>query len=54
MVYGNKFRLPSKSNINTIVKQFTYDSDLFIYKLSILYNKLIEYEIYGNDWLLNI
>lgn len=43
MDYGIKYKLPSKFNINYIIKQFKYDIGIFIYKIAISYNKLIEY-----------
>ena len=39
MKNGTKFRNSSCTNINDIIKQFTYGIDLVIYKAS--YNKLI-------------
>ena len=47
MKYGTKFRIPSKTNINAILKQFTYDLYLYIYKISIYYNKSTAY---FNQW----
>lgn len=43
MCYGTKFRLPSKSTYKQIIAQFTYDIDLFIYKISVSYNKPIAF-----------
>ena len=43
MKFGTKFRIPSKTNISAILKQFTYDLDLYIYKISSYYNKPIAY-----------
>ena len=39
MKCGTKFRTPSCTNINAILKQFTYDLDLYIYQISSSYNK---------------
>ena len=47
MKNGTKYRLPSHSNANSILKQLTYDLDLFIYKISVSYNKPIEF---FNQW----
>ena len=33
MKFSAKFRIPSKTNINAILKQFIYDLDLTIYKI---------------------
>ena len=41
--YGTKFRTPSCTNSNTILKQFTYNLDLYVYKISSYYNKPIAY-----------
>ena len=46
MKYGIKYRTLSCTNINAILKQFTYDLDLHIYKIS-SYNKPIAY---FNQW----
>lgn len=40
---GTKYRIFSKFWIKSIITQFSYDIDLFNYKLSISYNKFIEY-----------
>ena len=32
MKYGTNFRLPSHTNVNSIVKQLTHGLELFIYK----------------------
>ena len=45
MKYGT--RTPFTTNINNILKQFTYDTDLHIYKISLSYNKPIAY---FNQW----
>ena len=42
MGYGTKFRLSCLS-IKKIMPQSMYHLDLFIYKLSVCYNKPIEY-----------
>ena len=47
MKNGMKYRLPSHTNANSILKQLTYDLDLFIYKISVSYNKPIEF---FNQW----
>ena len=38
-----KYRLPSNTNTNSILKQLACDLDLFIYKLSVSYNKPIAF-----------
>lgn len=43
MSYGTKYRLSSKLNINSFIKQFTNDIDIFIYRILIFYNKPIAY-----------
>ena len=43
MKYGFNFRAPCRTNINDILKQFTYDPDLCTYKISSPYNKPIAY-----------
>ena len=43
MGYGTKFRLPTCLSVKQIMQQFTYDLDLFIYKLLVHYNKPLKY-----------
>lgn len=32
MGYGAKFRIPSKFNINSVLKEFKYNIDTYVYK----------------------
>ena len=43
MGYATKFRLPSCLSVTEIIQQLTYDLDLFIYKISVHYNKPIKF-----------
>ena len=47
MKFGTKFRLPSHNKVTSIVKQFTYVLDLFIYKVVVSFNKPAAY---FNEW----
>ena len=47
MKFSTKFRLPSHNKIPFIIKQLTYDLDLFIYKVAVSFNKPVAY---FNQW----
>lgn len=51
MNYRTKFRIPFKHNVKIVLKQFYLHLDVFSYKISIDYNKVIEY---FSEWKYNV
>ena len=43
MKFDNKFKTPSGTHINDMLKQLTYDIDLYIQKVSSYYDKPVAY-----------
>ena len=48
-----KYRLPSDISVNSIMKELTYDLDLFIYKISVSYNKHVAFLIQWKCMVIN-
>lgn len=51
MNYRTKFRIPFKHNVKIVLKQFYLHLNVFSYKISIDYNKVIEY---FSEWKYNV